>query len=90
MINKHQGLSPREQGSPAKLFQMFSLYEHQVALLDRDSFGKIGAEGKHFLRLSIAAEQSVLEEGVRRIKAAAKDESGLDKFLKERPDMNLF
>ena len=90
LINKHQSLSTREQGSPAKLFQMFSLYEHQVALLDRESFGKIGSDGEHFLRLSIAAEQSVLEEGVRRIKAAAKDESGLDKFLKKRPDMNLF
>ena len=69
---------------------MFSLYEHQVAVLDRNSFGQIGAEGKHFLRLSIAAEQSVLEEGVRRIKAAAGDVSGLDKFLKKRPDLNLF
>jgi aspartate/methionine/tyrosine aminotransferase len=90
LINKHQRLSPEEQSSPANLFQMFSLYEHKVAVLDRNSFGQIGAEGKHFLRLSIAAEQSVLEEGVRRIKAAAGDVSGLDKFLKKRPDLNLF
>ena len=89
LINKHQSLSPEEQSSPANLFQMFSLYEHQVAVLDRNSFGQIGADGKHFLRLSIAAEQSVLEEGVRRIKAAAEDVSGLDKFLKKRPDLNL-
>jgi len=90
LINKHQRLSTEEQSSPAILFQMFSLYEHQVAVLDRNSFGQIGADGRHFLRLSIAAEQSVLEEGVRRIKAAAEDVSGLDKFLKKRPDLNLF
>ena len=90
LINKHHRLSPEEQSSPANLFQMFSLYEHQVAVLDRNSFGQIGAEGKHFLRLSIAAEQSVLEEGVRRIKAATEDVSGLDNFLKNRPDLNLF
>ncbi len=90
LINKHHRLSPEEQSSPANLFQMFSLYEHQVAVLDRNSFGQIGAEGKHFLRLSIAAEQSVLEEGVRRIKAATEDVSGLDNFLKKRPDLNLF
>ena len=89
LINKHQSLSTEEQSSPANLFQMFSLYKHQVAVLDRNSFGQIGADGKHFLRLSIAAEQSVLEEGVRRIKAAAEDVSGLDKFLKKRPDLNL-
>ena len=66
---------------------MFALYEHQVAVLDRKSFGQIGADGKHFLRLSIAADQAVLEEGVQRLKAASKDLSGLDKFLKERPDL---
>jgi len=32
----------------------------------------------------------VLEEGVQRIKAAAEDVYGLDKFLKKRPDLNLF
>ena len=90
LINKHQHLSPEEQSSPANLFQMFSLYEHQVAVLDRNSFGQIGADGRHFLRLSIAAQQSVLEEGVQRIKAAAEDVYGLDKFLKKRPDLNLF
>ena len=90
LINKHHRLSPEEKTSPANLFQMFSLYEHQVAVLDRNSFGQIGAEGKHFLRLSIAAEQSILAEGVRRIKAATEDVSGLDNFLKKRPDLNLF
>ena len=89
LINKHKKLPTEEQSSPANIFQMFSLYEHRVALLDRNSFGQIGADGKHFVRLSIAAEQSVLEEGVRRIKAATEDVSGLDKFLKKRPDLNF-
>tara|TARA_B100000579_G_C22794242_1_gene836193 strand:+ start:354 stop:1652 length:1299 start_codon:yes stop_codon:yes gene_type:complete len=88
--NMLKKLSPEEKSSPANLFQMFSLYEHQVAVLDRNSFGQIGSEGKHFLRLSIAAEQSILEEGVRRLKAAAEDISGLYKFLKNRPDLNLY
>jgi hypothetical protein len=29
----------------------------------------------------------MLEEGVQRLKAASEDLSGLDKFLKERPDL---
>ena len=87
LIEKHQHLPIEEQSSPANLFQMFALYEHQVAVLDRKSFGQIGAEGKHFLRLSIASEQSLLEEGVLRIKNAAEDISGLDKFLRQRPDL---
>ena len=88
LIKKHHSLPAEEQSSPANIFQMFALYEHQIAVLDRKSFGKIGADGKHFLRLSIAAEQSVLEEGVLRIKNAGEDTNGLDRFLKERPDLN--
>lgn len=87
LIEKHDRLPREHQSSPANLFQMFALYEHQLAVLDRKSFGQIGADDKHFLRLSIAAEQSVLEEGVRRLKAATEDAPGLDKFLKERPDL---
>ena len=89
LIYKHQKLPQVEQSSPANIFQMFSLYEHKLAVLDRNSFGQIGSDGQNFLRLSIAAEKSVLEEGVRRIKAAFEDFSGLNKFLKKRPDMNL-
>ena len=87
LIEKHQRLSKEQQSSPDNIFQMFALYEHQVAVLDRKSFGQIGADGKYFLRLSIAADQAGLEEGVRRLKAASEDLSGLDKFLKERPDL---
>ena len=88
LIKKHHSLPAEEQSSPANIFQMFALYEHQIAVLDRKSFGNIGADGKHFLRLSIAAEKSVLEEGVLRIKNAGEDTNGLNRFLKERPDLN--
>ena len=87
LIEKHHSLSAEEQSSPANIFQMFALYEHQIAVLDRKSFGKIGADGKHFLRLSIAAEQSVLEEGILRLKNAGEDTNGLDRFLQKRPDL---
>ena len=87
LIEKHARLPPDQQSSPASLFQIFALYEHELAVLDRKSFGQIGADEKHFLRVSIAADQSVLEEGVRRLKAATEDLPGLDKFLKERPDL---
>jgi aspartate/methionine/tyrosine aminotransferase len=68
--------------SPSGLFQMFLLYNHYVATLDRNSFGKIGAEGQHFLRLSCASELEVLEEGVRRLEVASKDHAGFEKFMK--------
>ena len=87
LIEKHNRLPNDQQSSPANLFQMFALYEHQVAVMDRKSFGQIGAEGKHFLRLSIAAETSILEEGVQRLKNASEDISGLDRFITERPDL---
>jgi len=71
----------RQRTSPSTLFQMFLLYHHHVATLDRISFGRIGAEGKHYLRLSIASELGVLEEGMRRLKAAASDARGFTKFM---------
>jgi aspartate/methionine/tyrosine aminotransferase len=71
----------QEQTSPSTLFQMFALYHHQVAVMDRRSFGKVGADGEHYLRLSYAAELSQLEEGVRRLAAAAKDKAGFDQFF---------
>ena len=68
--------------SPANLFQMFILYHHHVATLDRNSFGRIGAEGQHFLRLSCASELKVLEEGVHRLDIASRDHAGFSKFMK--------
>lgn len=67
--------------SPATLFQMFALYNHQVAVMDRRSFGAIGAENSHFLRLSIATDLETLKEGIRRIEAAGKDINGFQRFM---------
>ncbi len=78
----------QQKTSPSGLFQMFALYAHQVAVLDRPSFGQLGAAGKHFLRLSTASELPLLEEGVKRLKAATQDSAGLEAFLKERPDLS--
>jgi len=66
---------------------MFALYEHQVAVLDRRSFGSLGSEGKHYLRLSTASEIEVLREGVQRLKNASEDQAGLKRFLERRPDL---
>ena len=90
LIDHHSNLNDaaKKESSPAGLFQMFALYDHQVAVLDRLSFGRIGVEGKHFLRLSTASELGVLRGGVQRLRDAAQDQTGLEKFLKERPDLN--
>jgi aspartate/methionine/tyrosine aminotransferase len=71
----------RECTSPSTLFQMFLLFEYQVATMDRRSFGKIGAEGKHFLRLSIATGIDDLKEGVKRIAQSSQDRDGFAKYL---------
>jgi aspartate/methionine/tyrosine aminotransferase len=71
----------RARTSPSTLFQMFLLFEHRVAALDRKSFGRIGAEPYHYLRLSIATDTESLQEGLKRIEAAARDRDGFQKFL---------
>jgi aspartate/methionine/tyrosine aminotransferase len=62
---------------------MFLLFRHHVAAMDRRSFGRIGSEGRHFLRLSIATSLPDLEEAVRRIAAAAADRAGFAAFVSE-------
>jgi aspartate/methionine/tyrosine aminotransferase len=69
--------------SPSTLFQMFTLFNYHVATMDRKSFGKIGAEGKHFLRISIATGMDDLKEGVERIGKASRDKEGFQAFVKE-------
>ena len=71
----------KENTSPSSMFQMFALYRHGVATMDRPSFGAIGSEGRHFLRLSTAADMESLKEGVRRIEAASKDTAGFEKYF---------
>ena len=67
--------------SPSTLFQMFALYHHQVAVMDRRSFGQLGSENQHYLRLSIAASIDNLKEGIRRLAAAGQDRDGFEKFI---------
>lgn len=73
----------RARTSPSALFQMFLLYRYGVATMDRNSFGAIGAEGRHYLRLSIAADLKRLREGVDRIATAVQDRDGFRSFLQE-------
>ena len=73
----------RKRTSPSSMLQMFLLYRYGVATMDRNSFGKIGAEGQHFLRLSIATSLERLQEGVERMTKAAKDKEGFAAFLRE-------
>ena len=83
VFEAYAGLAPGAQRrtSPAGMLQMFLLYRHGVATMDRNSFGKIGAEGQHFLRLSIATSLERLKEGVGRIERAAADADGFAAFL---------
>jgi aspartate/methionine/tyrosine aminotransferase len=71
----------KQRTSPSTLFQMFALYHHGVATMDRRSFGAIGSEGKHYLRLSTATDMESLKEGIRRIEVASKDNEGFRKFI---------
>jgi aspartate/methionine/tyrosine aminotransferase len=73
----------REKTSPSTLFQMFLLFRYQVATLDRKSFGRIGTEGLHYLRLSIATDMESLKEGVERIAAASSDREGFRAFFEK-------
>ncbi len=71
----------REKTSPSTLLQMFLLFVHGVATMDRKSFGRIGAEPFHYLRLSIATGTEDLKKGVERIAAAASDREGFRRFF---------
>jgi len=71
----------RQKTSPSTLLQMFLLFVHGVATLDRKSFGRIGAAPFHYLRLSIATGTEELKKGVGRIAAAAADREGFQRFF---------
>jgi len=60
---------------------MFLLFEYQVATLDRKSFGRLGTEHLHFLRISIATDTASLQEGLKRFAAAAGDRAGFQRFF---------
>ena len=71
----------RDKTSPSTLFQMFLLFEYQVATMDRKSFGRIGSEKFHYLRLSFATDTESLKEGLRRIARASQDREGFGRFF---------
>lgn len=75
----HDG--PKRRSSPSTLVQLFLLARYGVAALDRKSFGRIGAEGKHFLRISIATGIDPLREAMDRIEEAASDRIGFERFF---------
>jgi aspartate/methionine/tyrosine aminotransferase len=89
-IEAHRSLPSgiRERTSPSTLFQMFLLFRHQVATMDRKSFGRIGSEGLHFLRLSIATGLEDLGEAVSRLARAAADREGFARFVAEGQHLN--
>ncbi len=74
-------LELKQKTSLSTLFQMFLLFEFQVATMDRKSFGRIGTENLHYLRLSIATETESLKEGLKRLSAASQDRKGFGLFL---------
>jgi aspartate aminotransferase len=84
-LEAYDGLpeATRAKSSPSTLFQMFLLFKYHVATMDRKSFGQIGSEGKHFLRISIATGIDDLREGVDRIAQASRDKDGFRAFVKE-------
>ncbi len=76
------------QTSPATMFQMFLLYRYGVATMDRQSFGRLGAEGKHYLRVSFATGMEDLLEAVRRMNEAVNDRPGFENFVREGKHLN--
>ena len=74
----------KRRTSPSTLFQLFLLDRYGVATLDRRSFGVIGSENEHYLRISIATGIDDLKEGLKRIAAASIDRAGFRDFVNER------
>ena len=70
--------------SPSTLFQMFLLWEYHVAMMDRKSFGQLGTENMHYLRLSIATGLEDLKVGMERMSKAIADEAGFAQFIEKR------
>lgn len=74
----------RETTSPSTLFQMFLLWEYHVAMMDRKSFGQLGAEDMHYLRLSIATGLEDLKIGMERMAKAIADKAGFTQFVEKQ------
>ena len=78
----------RDTTTPSTLFQLFLLFRHHVATLDRKSFGRLGSEGKHYLRLSIATSMEQLKLGMARLERATNDTDGFRDFVSEGRHLN--
>jgi len=74
----------QKKTSPSTLFQMFLLWEYHVAMMDRKSFGQIGTENMHYLRLSIATGLEDLKIGMERMAKAVVDQAGFSKFIEKQ------
>jgi len=85
ILDAYQSLpaDTRKRTSPSTLLQMFLLYEYQVATMDRKSFGRIGTENLHYLRLSFATDTESLRDGIKRIAAAVQDRQGFRQFFEK-------
>lgn len=85
VFDAHRALEPkmRERATPAGMLQMFLLYRYGVATMDRASFGRIGSDGQHFLRLSIANSIEDIQRGIARIEKAVDDPAGFAAFVAE-------
>lgn len=83
ILHAYDGLTPQQRlkTSPSTLFQQFLLYHYAVATMDRRSFGRIGSDGRHYLRVSIATGLDDLLEAVRRIRDASSDIEGFARFM---------
>jgi len=79
----------RENTSPATLFALFLLHRYRVATMDRRSFGVLGSEGQHFLRVSVATGLDDLLEAVERIGRAAEDVAGFEAFVRDGRRLTL-
>lgn len=82
-MEAYERLDPeiKARTSPATLLQLFLLYRYQVATMDRRSFGVLGSEGEHYLRLSIATGDEDLKEAMVRMATAAVDTDGFRSFI---------
>jgi len=74
----------QKKTSPSTLFQMFLLWEYHVAMMDRKSFGQIGTENMHYLRLSIATGLADLKIGMERMAKAVADKAGFARFIEKQ------
>ncbi|MGH7582368.1 MAG: pyridoxal phosphate-dependent aminotransferase [Gemmatimonadales bacterium] len=83
-VEAHQALpaADRERTSPSTLFQMFLLWQYYLATMDRGSFGRIGSDGQHYLRISIATGIDDLRRAVDLIARAARNRDGFRAFVR--------